>query len=155
MVFIARRNTSRLKPLLHSVVQGISRPRSRANGYAPRIPPAAVPALMHWTLDPAGRRAHVVPMPIYEYAPVDAPGCALCCYGFEILQRLADPALTHCSACGVAIHRVLGMPPVVAGQAHVLRERHVARHGFTQYRRVGKGKYEKTAGNGPPTISDD
>ena len=31
----------------------------------------------------------------------------------------------------------------------------LAKHGFTQYRKVGKGKYEKTTGNGPPTISDD
>jgi hypothetical protein len=37
----------------------------------------------------------------------------------------------------------------------VLREGHLAKHGFTQYRKVGKGKYEKTAGKGPSTISDD
>jgi putative FmdB family regulatory protein len=94
-------------------------------------------------------------MPIYEYAPLAPPGCALCCYGFELLQRLSDPPLVHCTACGGGVQRVLGAPQVVAGQAHALREKHVARHGFTQYRRVGKGQYEKTAGKGPDTISGD
>jgi putative FmdB family regulatory protein len=94
-------------------------------------------------------------MPIHEYVPVEPPGCALCCYGFERLQRLADPALTQCPACGGAVKRVLGAPQVVAGQAHALREGHIAKHGFTQYRRVAKGTYEKTAGKGPETISGD
>lgn len=94
-------------------------------------------------------------MPIYEYAPLDPPGCALCCYGFERLQRVSEPALTHCPACRGAVQRVLGAPQVVTGQAHVLKEKHIARHGFTQYRRVGKGQYEKTAGEGPDTISGD
>jgi len=92
-------------------------------------------------------------MPIYEYAPLQPPGCALCCYGFERLQGLSDPKLTHCPACGGAIQRVLGAAQVVAGQAHVLREKHIAQHGFTQYRRVGKGQYEKITGDGPDTIS--
>lgn len=99
------------------------------------------------------RRAHLARMPIYEYVPTDPPGCALCCYGFERLQRLSDPVLERCPACGGAIHRVMGAAQVIAGQAHVLREDHIARHGFTQYRRVGKGKYEKTTGEGPDTIS--
>lgn len=92
-------------------------------------------------------------MPLYEYAPIDPPGCALCCYGFEVMQRLSDPVLTKCPACSAAVQRMLCASQVIAGQAHVLREEHVARHGFTQYRRVGKGKYEKTAGKGPDTIS--
>jgi putative FmdB family regulatory protein len=94
-------------------------------------------------------------MPIHEYVPIDPPGCALCCYGFERLQRLADAALTHCPACRKPVQRVLGAPQVVAGQAHVLREKHVAEHGFTQYRKVAKGKYEKTTGEGPETIGGD
>jgi putative FmdB family regulatory protein len=94
-------------------------------------------------------------MPIYEYAPLEPPGCALCCYGFERLQPLSEPALTHCPACGGAIRRVLGAPHVQSGQSHVLREDHIAKHGFTQYRRIGKGLYEKTAGKGPDTISGD
>jgi len=94
-------------------------------------------------------------MPIYEYAPTTPPGCALCCYGFERMQRLSDPALTHCPACGGDVHRVISAAQIVTGHAHVLRESHVAKHGFTQYRRIGKGTYEKTAGKGPDTISGD
>jgi putative FmdB family regulatory protein len=94
-------------------------------------------------------------MPIYEYAPVTPPGCALCCYGFELLQRLSDAPLTQCSACGGPVQRVLGATQMVSGQAHVLKEKYVAKHGFTQYRRIGKGLYEKTAGKGPDTISGD
>jgi len=93
-------------------------------------------------------------MPIYEYVPKDG-GCATCRKGIERLQRLSDPPLAECPDCGAPLQRVIGAPQVIAGQAHVLREDHVAKHGFTQYRKVGKGKYEKTAGKGPPTISDD
>jgi len=94
-------------------------------------------------------------MPIYEYAASTTPGCATCRDGFERLQRLADAPVDVCPECGTPVHRVLSAPQVVAGQGHVLRESHVAKHGFTQYRRVGKGKYEKTAGKGPDTISGD
>jgi len=93
-------------------------------------------------------------MPIYEYVPKDG-GCATCREGIERLQRLSDPPLAECPDCGAPLQRVIGAPQVIAGQAHVLREAHVAKQGFTQYRKVGKGKYEKTAGKGPPTISDD
>lgn len=92
-------------------------------------------------------------MPIHEYVPIDPPGCALCCYGFERLERVSDPPLAHCTACGTPVHRVLGVAQVVSGRAYVLKEQHVAKHGFTKYRRVGKGKYEKVAGKGPDTIS--
>jgi putative FmdB family regulatory protein len=94
-------------------------------------------------------------MPIYEYAANTAPGCPTCSTGFDRLQKLSDAPLDACPDCGTPVHRVLGAPLVVAGQGHVLRESHIAKHGFTQYRRVGKGKYEKTTGKGPDTISGD
>ena len=93
-------------------------------------------------------------MPIYEYAPT-TNGCAVCRAGIERLQRLSDPPLAVCPECNAPLERVIGAPQVVAGQAHTQRESHIAKHGFTQYRKVGKGKYEKTAGKGPSTISDD
>jgi putative FmdB family regulatory protein len=93
-------------------------------------------------------------MPIYVYRPT-APGCAACRDGIERLQRLADPPLAACPECGATLERVIGGTQVVAGQTHVLRENNLAKHGFTQYRRVGKGKYEKTAGKGPSKLSDD
>lgn len=94
-------------------------------------------------------------MPIHEYIASTEYACARCRPGFDLLQRLSDPALETCPDCGAPVHRVIGAPAMVAGQAHVLRESHVAKHGFTQYRRVGKGLYEKTAGKGPKMISGD
>ena len=93
-------------------------------------------------------------MPIYEYLPTSG-GCDVCRDGIERLQKMADAPLAACPACSAPLARVIGAPSIVAGQAHVLRESNVSKQGFTQYRKVGKGKYEKTAGKGPPTISDD
>jgi len=91
-------------------------------------------------------------MPIHEYAPLEGPGCALCCYGFERMQALHEPALTACPACGGPLRRVIGAPAVIEGSSHVLRESNVAKHGFSQYRRVAKGRYQKTTGDGPDKI---
>jgi putative FmdB family regulatory protein len=94
-------------------------------------------------------------MPIHEYVASTAAHCAHCADGFDQLQRLADPPLAVCPACGHPVRRLLGAVPMVSGQAHVLKEKHVAKHGYTQYRKVGKGKYEKTVGKGPATLSGD
>jgi hypothetical protein len=91
-------------------------------------------------------------MPIQEYIAQKAPGCALCCYGFERLEAAGEPILERCTACGGAVRRVIGAPAVIEGGAHRLSERHLAAHGFSQYRRVGKGEYEKTVGDGPDRI---
>ena len=93
-------------------------------------------------------------MPIYEYAAVDA-GCAYCTAHFDVRQKLDDAQLTSCPKCGQRIQRVICAPNVAIGNAHTLKESHVAANGFTQYRRAGKGVYEKTAGKGPQFISDD
>ncbi len=93
-------------------------------------------------------------MPIYEYVP-DLADCEYCRNGFDILQRLADPTLTGCPECGAPIHRVISAPQVISGQAHRTSESHAGKHGFTQYKRAGKGVYEKTVGKGPAFISGD
>jgi putative FmdB family regulatory protein len=92
-------------------------------------------------------------MPIYEYAAVDK-GCAYCAARFELLQKLRDDPLTRCPECGAAVIRVISAPSVAVGGAHLLKESHAEKHGFTQYRRAGKGVYEKTIGKGPKFISD-
>lgn len=91
-------------------------------------------------------------MPIYEYAPVTL-GCSDCAPSFEVLRKIADPELTHCETCKQPIRRVISASAVIVGGSHHLREGHFSKHGFTQYRKVEKGKYEKTAGEGPDTIS--
>ncbi len=90
-------------------------------------------------------------MPIYEYMP-DSGACTHCGGRFERLQSLSEAPFTHCPDCQQACHRVMSAASVVSGGAHLLGEKHVARKGFTQYRKVGKGQYEKTAGKGPDTI---
>lgn len=43
-------------------------------------------------------------MPIYEYE------CEICRQRFERLQRLSDPWVTACPACGGSVHRVFSVP---------------------------------------------
>lgn len=93
-------------------------------------------------------------MPIYQYIGEDI-GCDTCRNGIEVLQKISDPPLTTCPECGVAVHRIVSAPNVVSGGAHRLQESHIGKHGFTQYRRAGKGVYEKTTGKGPDFISGD
>ncbi len=93
-------------------------------------------------------------MPLYEYAAV-AKGCAYCEAHFDLRQKLDEPELTACPQCGALVQRVLGAPGVAIGNKHVLKESNVEKKGFTQYRRAGKGVYEKTVGKGPKYISGD
>ncbi len=91
-------------------------------------------------------------MPIHEYRPAVGAGCALCCYGFERLHGVHEPPLERCPACGGPLERVISAPQVISGRSHVLKEANLARHGFSKYRRVDKGRYEKAVGDGPDTI---
>ena len=68
---------------------------------------------------------------------------------------MSDPELTQCPECGNPCRRVISAPNVAVGGSHHLKESHFSERGFTQYRRVEKGKYEKTAGNGPETIGSE
>lgn len=93
-------------------------------------------------------------MPIYEYTAI-TKGCHFCENHFEKMETFSAPALSHCPQCGSEIRRIISAPTVVSGQAHRQKESHIEKHGFTQYRRAGKGVYEKTAGKGPQFISGD
>lgn len=94
-------------------------------------------------------------MPIYEYISASECGCAHCQGGFTVLQRLSDPVITACPACEAPVRKLISSPNVVCGKAHMLRESSIEKAGFTQYRKIGKGVYEKTAGKGPGVISAD
>lgn len=93
-------------------------------------------------------------MPIYEYVAVDASaGCPHCAARFEVLARISDPELTQCPQCAAPVQRLISVASVIGGNAHVLKESHFSKHGFTQYKKAGGGVYEKTAGDGPRYIS--
>ncbi|MEE4295769.1 MAG: zinc ribbon domain-containing protein [Wenzhouxiangella sp.] len=94
-------------------------------------------------------------MPFYEYISANQAGCPDCTGGFTVLQKLRDAPLTRCPRCGNEVKRVISPPNVVSGKAHMLKTSSIEKAGFTQYRKIGHGVYEKTAGKGPGVISAD
>jgi putative FmdB family regulatory protein len=95
-------------------------------------------------------------MPTYVYAPVLKPNetrtCEMCEASFEIVQRMSDNALTACPACGGEVERVV-QPINISGHNRYNKKRSNAdmeRAGFTQYKKMGKGYYEKQFGKGGP-----
>ena len=93
-------------------------------------------------------------MPIYEYQPVATEHCAFCGNGFEQLQKMKDSALSTCPQCNAPVRRVISAANLgKAGPS--LEPANLEKHGFTQYRKSGKGVYQKTAGKGPDMISND
>ena len=92
-------------------------------------------------------------MPIYEYRPLTENSCSFCRDGFELLRKISDPDLVVCPECGAGVKRVLSAPNL-ASSSTSLDTANLEKHGFTQYRKSGKGVYEKTAGKGPGVISD-
>ncbi len=94
-------------------------------------------------------------MPFYEYINREQAGCDHCRPAFTVLQRLNDPVIEVCPACQARVRRLISPPNVVAGQAHKLKESNIEKAGFTQYKKIGQGVYEKTAGKGPGVISAD
>ena len=93
-------------------------------------------------------------MPIYEYKPQAAKCCPYCRDGFEQLQKLNDTALLACPRCMAPVRRVVSVANV-GKTGPSLDPANLEKHGFTQYRKSGKGVYQKTAGKGPDSISDD
>lgn len=93
-------------------------------------------------------------MPIYEYQATGDQHCKFCCNGFELLRKISEPKLTQCPECGAAIERKMSAPNL-GGTGPSLSADNIEKHGFTQYKKSGKGVYEKTAGKGPNVISGD
>ena len=97
-------------------------------------------------------------MPVYVYAPVKEKGrdprkCELCAQQFEIVQKMSDPKLRECPQCGRPIQRLITAPSLNnVGKVTKPSDRQLAQAGFTQYKRQGKGHYEKTFGKGPGSL---
>ena len=89
-------------------------------------------------------------MPIYQYA-VDSGACAECAGRFDHLQKMVEPPLTACPRCEKPVHREI-CAVAIGGSRAPLTKSNIERAGFTQYRKSGKGVYEKTAGKGPANI---
>jgi hypothetical protein len=76
---------------------------------------------------------------------------------FEVVQRMADDALTTHPTTGRPVRRVLQPPglPLKHGEAASkvdLGDKNLSRLGFTKYQKTDQGQYEKTAGVGPDLI---
>lgn len=94
-------------------------------------------------------------VPFYEYISEQADGCENCRKAFAILQRLGDEPLGRCPQCGGPVRRLISAPHVAGRAGAGLAPSQIEKAGFTQYRRIGKGVYEKSAGKGPGIISAD
>ena len=67
---------------------------------------------------------------------------------------MSDPPVTRCPECNAPVVRKISAPNLGIA-APSLDESNIEKHGFTQYRKLEKGVYEKTAGQGPDINSDD
>jgi putative FmdB family regulatory protein len=92
-------------------------------------------------------------MPTYIYRASGEESCRYCAYQFERRQRISDPRLQCCPECGAPVRQVLTPPNLATPVANISTD-NIEKKGFTQYRKVEKGVYEKTAGKGPKLISD-
>ncbi|MBN1807914.1 MAG: zinc ribbon domain-containing protein [Planctomycetes bacterium] len=92
-------------------------------------------------------------MPIYEYrAKCACNACDYCREPFEVRQKITDDPLQACPHCGAELVKLISTPG--APRENILSPSNLAEKGFTQYKRSGKGHYEKTAGQGPDTLHD-
>ncbi len=92
-------------------------------------------------------------MPIYEYQASGQTCCDNCRTVFDVLQKLADEPLKFCPECHNPVSRKISRPNLTA-PAPSLSQENIEKHGLTQFKKVEKGVYEKTAGKGPDYITD-
>jgi len=88
-------------------------------------------------------------MPIYEYEP-DGHDCLICNGRTEVIQKITDEALKYCPTCGLEVKRVVSRASFKLGiQSNPEK---AAQKGFSTFKRVEKGKWEKVGGEGPDMI---
>jgi putative FmdB family regulatory protein len=72
---------------------------------------------------------------------------------FERRQKISDERLSQCPECRSPVRRVISAPSLALDSVDT-SEKNIGDKGFTQYRKLEKGLYEKTVGKGPKIISD-
>ena len=92
-------------------------------------------------------------MPIYEYQAKGEDSCGYCGKGFDVMQKISDEPLRFCPKCHAPVEKKVSSPNL-ARHTTSLSEKNIEKHGLTQFRKVEKGVYEKTAGKGPDYIMD-
>jgi len=89
-------------------------------------------------------------MPLYDYAAV-SKGCRHCKGGFELMQKLSEPKLKKCPACGAPVERVISAVPV-HGKYSTKSDSKIKDLGMTKYVKTSDGSYERTVGQGGPKM---
>ena len=92
-------------------------------------------------------------MPIYEYQAAGQKCCDYCETSFDFMQKLSDEPLKFCPECYNPVRRKISRPNLTSPVPSLSNE-NIEKHGFTQFKKVEKGVYEKTAGKGPDFITD-
>ena len=92
-------------------------------------------------------------MPFYEYQSSGAKNCDHCVTVFDVMQKISDAPLKSCPECHNPVRRKISRPNL-AKSAPSLSQENIEKHGLTQFKKVEKGVYEKTAGKGPAYITD-
>lgn len=95
-------------------------------------------------------------MPVYVYRTLPEDGSPS--ERFEVVHAMDAPPLTHHPETGVPVKRIITAVGVLrkhssSAERNLLSDENVGRHGFTRYRKVGSGEYQRTAGTqGPDRI---
>src|SRR5690606_31571546 len=79
---------------------------------------------------------------------------------FEVDQKMSDPPLTHHPETGQPVRRLITAPNISTRWSpdrnkNMMSDSNLAAKGFTKYVKTGDGSYEKTAGDGPRSVSAD
>lgn len=80
-------------------------------------------------------------MPIYEYE-LCAGDCAACGGRFTLVRPLRAKALTHCPACKRPVRKVISAFSTPT-KLKPLSVTDAKKAGFTVYKKLGKGEYER------------
>ena len=96
-------------------------------------------------------------MPTYVYQVIQEDGRGEV---FEVFQKMSDDALTKHPETGEPVQRIPQAPNLPlnysdAATASKLSDKNLDRLGFTKYKNVGDGHFEKKAGSGPDVLAAD
>lgn len=70
----------------------------------------------------------------------------------EAIQSMSDEPLKFCPTCGLDVKRVISRPAFKIDSG--VNADKAAEKGFSTFRKVGQGQYEKIAGEGGPPQFD-
>ncbi|MCP4833585.1 MAG: FmdB family transcriptional regulator [Phycisphaera sp.] len=97
-------------------------------------------------------------MPTYDYAVIKDDGTLG--ESFEVFQAMSDAPLEKHPETGEPVKRLVSAPGLAlnhsdSNEKSKLSDSNLDRLGFTKYQRSGDNTWDKTAGNGPSSISRD